>query len=235
MMAFGDVVVDNFGPVRDTPSVSAVSGLLANALGFQREETTRLSQLQDRLVLACRLDHVASRFTDFQTALLGAGDRWWTTSGSVVDRAGSPNTFNSPHIREREFDGDVRMTLLVRLRDADCAPTLDDIAQALEWPARPIFLGRKCCLPSAPIFGGFVEADSAFAAMHRVPFTAMPVRDVVTDDVTVTLPMEEPMPERFQRVVSTERRDWPAGVHAGEQGRFRGTLLRDAVAKGFAT
>lgn len=240
MAAFGDVMIDSLGPIRDTPAVSAISGLLANALGLRREQTLALSRLQERLVIACRIDHAESRFTDFQTAQLGANDRWWTTDGRVQERAGGANTFDSPHIRERDYDCDVRMLILLRLRDAAETPTLDDVAQAVQWPARPLFLGRKCCLPSAPLFVGFVDAVTAFEALRGVPLFARRSRSYRNQrdelsEIVVTLPPDDPCPEGFHTVYATEWRDWPAGVHAGEQRRHRGSVARAEFAQGEAS
>lgn len=237
MVAFGDIMIDSLGPIREAPAVSAISGLLANALGLRREQSSALSRLQERLVIACRLDQVGSRLTDFQTAQLGAKDRWWTTDGTVQERAGGPNTFDSPHIRERDYNCDVRMLVLLRLRDTAEAPTLDDVAHAVQWPARPLFLGRKCCLPSAPLFVGFVDAVTAFEALRSVPLFAREsrsyrIRRDELSEIVVTLPPDDPCPEGFQTVYATEWRDWPAGVHAGEQRRHRGSVARALFAQG---
>lgn len=237
MVAFGDTMIDSLGRIRETPSLSAVSGLLGNALGVRREETGKLSRLQDRMVLACRLDTVGGRFRDFQTAQLNGKDRGWTTSGQIQERAGGANTFDSPHIRERDYDSDVRIALAIRLRDADESPTLDEIAHAVQWPARPLFFGRKCCLPSAPIFDRFVEADGALDALKRVPLRGTDSQhhwksDPTSARVVVTLAPDEVCPDGFETVYSTERRDWPAGVHAGEQRCFRGTVDRAVFTEG---
>ena len=229
MVAFGDVMIDSFGPIRETPSTSAICGLLANALGFRRESWGKLQQLQDRLILASRVDHVDRRFTDYQTAQLDGRDRNWTTDGKIQKRAGA--TYDSSHIRLRDYDCSVRIAAVLRLRDDDQTPTLDDLASALEWPARPLFLGRKCCLPSAPLFSGFVEGGSAYDAL-RLTSSVRPqsgrdrFRSPVDDRVLVSLPGEEPCPEGFETVLSTERRDWPGGVHAGLQSRYRGMVDR---------
>ena len=231
MVAFGDVMIDSFGPIRETPSTSAISGLLANALGFRRESWERLEQLQDRLILATRVDHVDSRLTDFQTAQLDAHDRNWTTGGRIQERAGGAATFGSPHIRLRDYDCSVRLSAVLRLRDDDATPTLDELARAVEWPVRPLFLGRKCCLPSAPLVSGFIEASSAFDALRLTPSTR-PLfgrdrfRAPADDRVIVSLPTEEPCPEGFETVVTTEKRNWPSGVHAGQQRRYRGLVDR---------
>ncbi len=232
MVAFGEVMVDRFGPIQDTPSLSALTGLVGNALGWRREDASQLAALQERLIFGTRIDQVESRITDFQTAQLGADDRWWTTSGVFADRAGGAATYDSPHLREREYDVGVKLTLAVRLEPDAHEPTLPQIAAALLRPARPLFLGRKSCLPAAPLHAGQVEADSAFAALLAWPLppgmfgrrqeAADPVRRFV-------LPSGEPCPAGFREVTTTERRDWVAGVHAGVQRRYVGTAACSSV------
>lgn len=235
MMGFGDVMIDAIGRIRETPSISAVSGLLANALGIRREEYARLARLQERLVVGCRVDHVDSQFTDFQTAQLGGADRWWTTSGRPQERAGGTATFDSPHIRWRDYDSDARLTIAIRLLDETEPPTLDELAEAVQWPARPLFFGRKCCLPSAPLYGGIVEGDTAYEVLRHLPLRSAgrSIRRAPADalkGIVLTLPPEEPCPAGFESITSTEQRDWPAGVHAGLQRRFRAVVGREVFA-----
>lgn len=232
MAAFGDVMVDRFGPIRDTPSLSALTGLLGNALGWRREDVTRLGALQERLVFGTRIDQVETRITDFQTAQLGADDRWWTTAGVFADRAGGAATYDSPHLREREYDVGVKLTLAVRLEPTADDPTLAQVADALFKPARPLFLGRKSCLPAAPLHAGQMEADSAFVALREWPLvagTSGRQQGSVDGVRRFVLPMAEPCPTGFREVTSTERRDWVAGVHAGVQRRYVGMAACSSV------
>ena len=55
-MAFGGETVDNIGVIRWFPSASMLTGLVANALGWDRTEGARHQRLQDRLVFAARID-----------------------------------------------------------------------------------------------------------------------------------------------------------------------------------
>ncbi|HMV69100.1 MAG TPA: type I-E CRISPR-associated protein Cas5/CasD, partial [Myxococcota bacterium] len=48
-------------------------------------------------------------------------------------------------------------TVVLGLRDGE-GPTLDDIHDALVRPARPLFLGRKPCLPSRPLVPAGAQA-----------------------------------------------------------------------------
>ena len=62
----------------------------------------------------------------------------------------------------------MRVTVALRLEPDGEEPTLDDLAQALQEPARPLFIGRKPCLPSTPLYRETVDAGSALAALVAV-------------------------------------------------------------------
>lgn len=219
LVSFGREAVDARGPVGDFPAASMLTGLLANALGWRREWRERHARLQARLYFAARLDRPGTRLTDFQTAQLGKDDKGWTTRGRPDGRAGGAATYNAPHIRMREYDADKRVTVALQLRDPDEGPTLDDLAVALDAPARPLFLGRKPCLPSMPLLGGMVEADGLLQALAAVP----PPGDA--GPLRVMLPLSEPAEPRDERRWVTDARDWISGVHAGGREVLIRTLM----------
>lgn len=210
-MSFGREAVDARGPVSDFPAASMLTGLFANALGWRREWRERHARLQARLHFAARLDRPGARLTDFQTAQLGKNDQGWTTRGAPEGRAGGAATYNAPHIRWREYDADKRVTVALRLHEADEAPTLDDLTAALEVPARPLFLGRKPCLPATPLLGGLVDAEGLLPALD-----AMPPPDAA-GPLRVLLPLSEATQPRDERRWVTDARNWVSGVHAGER------------------
>lgn len=240
-MAFGDVMIDRIGPVRATPALSTVVGLLANALGIYRWETDRLARLQARLVCGCRLDRRGVRFTEFQTAQLGKRDMGWTTWGRAEGREGGERTYDSPHIRLRDHDADACVTVALRLLDEAEPPTLDDLAHALDEPVRPLFIGRKPCLPADRLLVGFVKAPTIHDALLRAQVGdraaeavgplpgGKPRRARVDARVLLVLPSDEPCPAGFRLVRASERRDWPAGVHAGEVVSFHGEVPRERL------
>ena len=85
--------------------------------------------------------------------------------GSPRGARGGANTYNAPHLRYRDYFADMRVTLALRLDPADSFPTLDDLAESLQHPARPLFIGRKPCLPSEPLFVGFKDGNTALAQL----------------------------------------------------------------------
>ena len=215
LMAFGGETIDNLGVIRPFPATSMLTGLFANALGWRRVERERHQALQDRIVFAARIDREPAgnvRMTDFQTARLGANDRGWTTRGRPEGRAGGANAYSAPHLRYRDYYTDMRVTVALRLEPAEDAPTLDVLGEALQEPRRPLFIGRKPCLPSAPLFGGFVAGDTALAALLAVtPADAgegsyrlsWPERESV-DGITAT-----------RTYLLTDQRNWVSGLHGG--------------------
>lgn len=169
MASFGGESVDARGVIRDFPALSMMTGLLANALGWNRAMADQHQRLQDRLVFGVLWedDGTMRRMTDYQTASLRKDDRAWTTRGSVFSRDGGPKTYDGSHQRYRDYHADLRLSVVARLAAEAEEPTLDQLARAIARPARPLFIGRKCCLPASPVFSGFVEARNVCAALSK--------------------------------------------------------------------
>lgn len=172
LMAFGGVVIDHVGVIRDFPALSMVTGLCANALGYLRTEWEKHEMLQDRLAFAARIDRAepAGRLTDMQNAKLEKNDRGWTTFGVPEGRAGA--SYGAPHRRKRDYHMDARVIVALRLEPADGGPDIERLAEAFDSPARPLFIGRKPCLPARPVLAAkqeerFVMAIDAHTALCR--------------------------------------------------------------------
>lgn len=170
LLSFGGPAVDHRRPVQRWPAASLLTGLLGNALGWRRTDAALLDALQARLRWAARLDRPGQPVTDFQTAQLDPADQGWTTGGTVEERAGGANTYDAPHIRWRDYRADASLAVALRLDAPSESPTLTDLAAALQRPMRPLFIGRKNCLPSQRILIGQVDAADTVAALtHATP------------------------------------------------------------------
>ena len=228
LMAFGDEIVDANGIVRDFPGASNLTGLFANALGWTRGQRAAHQRLQDRLSFAVRIDREGTKIRDFQTAKLEKDDRGWTTRGAVEGRAGA--SYDAPHIRPREMIADAALTVAVGLEPAAEAPTLEDLAAALDAPARPLFLGRKPCLLSRPLLlekqtDRFIDASDAFAAVAAAPsWVHNPAEHA---DGRMLVGHERPgLPDDFERRFVADERDWHSGVHGGGRIFARGRMKK---------
>lgn len=227
LMAFGGEIIDNYGVIRWFPSASMITGLLANALGWRRTESERHQHLQERLTFAARIDREPAggvRMRDFQTARLDKNDKGWTTRGQPEGRAGGANTYDAPLLRYRDYFADMRVTVALRLEPADATPTLDDLADALEQPARPLFIGRKPCLPSTPLFSCFSNGDTALAALRAVSLD-----DPSPETIRLLWPDGEDMAEvaPSRKYMLTDERNWISGLHGGGRLVCEGSIARD--------
>ena len=237
LMAFGGETIDNYGVIRRFPAASMLAGLFANALGWRRTERERHQRLQNRLIFAARIDrepHAGLRLTDFQTAHLGARDQGWTTRGEPEGRAGGDRTYDAPHLRYRDYFADMRVTVALRLQPDDEPPRLDDVAAALQEPARPLFIGRKSCLPSGPLFAGFREGATAVSALRATPLDE-PAS--APDAVRLLWPEGETSADAIpsRSYLLTDQRNWTSGLHGGGRPVCEGAVARDTFPTGTET
>jgi CRISPR system Cascade subunit CasD len=227
MISFGAPIVDNRGEIQPYPALSMITGLIGNALGFEHREFDRLQNLQERLAYGSRQDRRGERIEDYQTVDLGADymsdDLAWTTDGTLEERAGASG--DATHIRHREYWADAIHTVAVTLERPGESPTLDDVGDALRMPERPLFVGRKTCLPARGLYLGRTEVDGWHEALREAP-----VPDRVADDAdgsTVEMPIwrpVEPDADLMRAKPVTDRRDWENQIHVGERWIARDTL-----------
>lgn len=209
LMAFGGVTIDHVGPTREYPSASALTGLFANALGWKREDSAAHQVLQDRLIFAALSELPEGHYaplviTDTQNAKLEKSDKGWTTWGQPEGRAGA--TYDSPHRRRRDYLADQDTHVVLRLTSDDI-PSLDDLAAALDRPARPLFLGRKPCLPSRRLVADWIEAESPYAALRALAQKGFKGRALWPDDGAEYA--------GAQKYDLQDLRNWKSGLHSG--------------------
>lgn len=226
MMSFGTTAVDSLGRTGAFPGRSMLAGLLGNALGYDHRDHGALGTLQGRLRHAVRRDCGGEVRADYQTVDLGQpsllDEVAWTTRGQLDPRGGSGDNKVGTHIRRRFYLVDSVFTVALTLEPAETAPSLDDLEAALARPARPLFLGRKCCLPASPLGIGRVTAASLRAAVvaavapaHRLADPQMRLWWPVGDD-----PEHE---HHAHRVEHTDERDWNNQIHVGRCTMLEGT------------
>ena len=223
LMAFGGESIDSHSVIRPFPAASMITGLLANALGFDRSEGLRHQQLQERLVFATRIDRepVGLPLQDFQTALLGR-EKGWTTWGSPEGRRGA--YYDTPHLRRRDYHADMKVTIAMRLQPADLVPSLHQVARALREPARPLFIGRKPCLPSEPIYGGTIESEDTLSALLDTP---LEYSRELPPLIRVAWPANDGNSYADLSQASSilaDERNWATGLHGGGRRVYEASL-----------
>jgi len=219
LIAFGGETIDNQGVIRDFPALSMLTGLIANALGWDRGQDVLHNRLQQRLRMGTILQPAAlrgdeaetQRLVDFQTAELGAADKAWTTWGQPEERRGGAGSYAGPHLRYRHYHAELTAWVALYLEPVDEVPTLEHIAAALDRPVRPLFIGRKPCLPTGRLVAGWQEAEHVLGALqawtrhlpaHRAGWCAQ------WPDGQGSLPSD-------RRSDLCDERNWTSGLHGG--------------------
>lgn len=224
LMSFGGTIVDQLNPVDRFPGRSLLTGLIGNALGWDHSDTPLLARLQERLRHAARWDAEPERIIDYHTVDLGQAflqDTGWTTRGRREDR-GSGAATSGTHQRYRHYWANGCATLSVTLRDETGeSPNLTDVEHALRRPARPLFLGRKTCMPATPILIGRRSASSLRAALQAEPLAEIGAR-TRPRTITACWPIDEGT--GGQETAVADLRDWRNNVHRGYQ-RYETGLL----------
>ena len=210
LASFGGEAIDARGVTRDFPGQSMLTGLIANALGWHRRLREQHQHLQSRIVYAAirETEPVLGRTTDYQTAQLAKDDRVWTTRGVPAQRDGGAGTYIGAHQRWRDYHADVRMSVVFRLDPTDEQPTLADLEAAFVRPVRPLFLGRKSCMPAAPIFQGYVDAADARTALAAVAANT-------PGTFRALWPATEGTADADRTFYLTDERNWLTGLHGG--------------------
>lgn len=202
---------------RDTdsePSKSGVLGLVGAALGMSRDDDTQLESL-NRLEMAVRVDREGKLLRDFHT--VGAGQFPGVKSYNVWGTK-DPVLTNRYYLMDASF--------VVGLAGDDTL--VEAVARALRDPTYPLFLGRRSCTPSEPVFMAEVPSGAADAvraagwavrretgAKARLIVEAAPGEDgVPRNDVALSFKLGA---RRFvRRFVRTEWVDVPAAQQPQE-------------------
>jgi CRISPR system Cascade subunit CasD len=116
------------------PTKSGVIGMIAAAMGYSREDSESLEEL-NKLKFGVRVDREGELLRDYHTAQNG--------------RIKYPPT-NRYYLCDAIF--------LVGL-ESDDIDLISKIEQALKTPAFPLFLGRRSCPPTMPLVLGKRETD----------------------------------------------------------------------------
>ena len=124
------------------PTKSGVVGLLGCALGLERGDPA-LAELGDAITMAVRADRSGIRVVDFQTV----------TGSPLLTATGKKKSTGNTIISQRAYLQDACFTVFLELGEV----WRTRVAAALRDPKWPLYLGRKSCVPSRPVY----EAESA--------------------------------------------------------------------------
>ena len=199
----GPAVTAAHRPTDAEPTLSGVTGLIANAAGYSRSDP--LDSLTDAS-LAIRCDRPGRRIRDYHTVGTGAAIcrscgqptrlnivrcRRCGGIGHRIDgvpkaksldddnrATNNPAASPNPVTGERWYLSDAAFTVV--WTPASDGMAAADVAKALRRPARPLYLGRRSCPPGYPVLLGVTSlpADVVLAAL---PLLRDPPADTAGD------------------------------------------------------
>lgn len=146
------------------PTKSGIVGLLACALGWADDERIRNLSRRVRVGVRCDVPGAPVPLQDYHT--VGGG----YDQPQLLTAEGKPKYVTNtkkPHTEPtwRYYLCDASFLVAVQSDDA----TIDELAQAVQFPAWQIYLGRKSCVPARPLFDGVGDHDSLQSALEKHP------------------------------------------------------------------
>jgi len=159
LQAWGDASKFVIRRTMDAPTKSGVLGLICCAMGLSRQQAREHLPRLNILRMGVRIDRPGARWWDYHT--VGAKIGLLKAEGGIKRTASTKEI--ETLVTRREYMADA--SFLVALHgDAEVIRCLKD---ALAHPKWPLFLGRKSCPPSRPIFAGEIRCDDPLTALRR--------------------------------------------------------------------
>lgn len=197
LSAWGETAVGEYRPSANYPSESALIGLLAAALGIDRSDEDQHQTLRAELSFAIGVQSAGRLLRDYQTAQVpGRVSLKNRPHRTRRDELNMPKDELNTILSTRDYRQDAACLVAVQTK-TDSAFSLVDLAQAINQPKFVLYLGRKTCPPSLPLWPQVITAESALQAMeaYRVQLAE------TSGEVIAPL----------------ERLVWGAGINAGVQ------------------
>jgi CRISPR system Cascade subunit CasD len=236
LASWGDIAVGEFRGSWDRPSRSAVLGLLAAALGVDREDAEAHAALEAGLGMGVRLDAGGTPLLDYHTAQTVAERdvrRTRPKTRAALLASGDHHTILSR--RGYRQDAVATVAVWLRPRRGPARWSLEELAEALRRPRFVLFAGRKANALGAPLAPQVLESltlAAAFAARPPAPAglaaerlrLGMPWGQEVSHD-----PCEgfesglDPLRREVRRDRPTDRSRWHFAEREVEVGRLRDT------------
>ncbi len=164
MASWGDIAVGEQRPTLGHPTKSAITGLLAAALGIKRQEEVIHNQLSDGYRLAIRVDASGSLLRDYHTIQVPPPQRgrvFHTRKDELDVEKHQLNTLLS----SRDYRADAHYT--VALWERNGPYNLPALKQALEQPHYTLYLGRKSCPLARPLQPRLIKSENLYNAFQQ--------------------------------------------------------------------
>lgn len=151
LSAWGDNLAGRHRPTSMRPGKSHVIGLLACALGYDRQDK-RIVELSKAIGYAVRVETRQGFLQDYQTFRVPR-TKLKPTSQTFFDRRDEvrDESLLETSLSWREYQVHASYTVALWVKDAANVGLLEELSSALKQPKGLLFLGRKACQLCAPL------------------------------------------------------------------------------------
>lgn len=162
LASWGDIAVGEHRPSLGHPTKSAMMGLLAAALGIERENDAAHGQLSQQYAIAVCIRASGELLRDYHTVQVPGGKRQYASRRDelLMDKL-NLNTILS----QRDYRTDAFYQVAVWATVEEPAYSLPILQQHLQQPVFNLYLGRKSCpvsLPLNPMIKSMMSLKQAF-------------------------------------------------------------------------
>ncbi|MCS3923587.1 type I-E CRISPR-associated protein Cas5/CasD [Methanosalsum natronophilum] len=168
MVSWGDIAIGTHRPTFDHPSKSAIFGLLAAALGIDRDDDEAHLQLSSSYNYAVLVNSHGTMLRDYHTSQVpGRSKRKY--SSRKEELSVDDNNLNTI-ISTRDYYNDCLYTIIIS-KKADEAPySFSELIDKLNNPSYNLFIGRKSCPLALPLDPKIISANNIKEALLTATF-----------------------------------------------------------------
>ncbi len=210
LASWGEIAVGEMRHSAVHPSRSALLGLLAAALGIEREDEGEQQRLVYGYRFGIKLECIGSPLRDYHTVQSGVAPRKVSFRSRRQElQAQKVDTILSA--REYRCDS----LAVVAVEGQESAPyALTQLADALRRPYFPLYLGRKSCPLSLPLDPRIIQVGSLREALDTPCGSLLGLLERNPEKAWPT-----PSDRRFLRP-GAQRYYWEEGMEAGMEANF---------------
>jgi len=164
LAAWGDIAVGEQRPSTPHPSKSAILGLVAAALGIRRHEDDKHLSLADGYGYAVRVDAGGVLLRDYHTTQIpGSTSRLKHLRTRRDETRDRDNLYTV--LSTRDYRADALFTVCLGENPGSCYRA-EVLAEHLNQPRLPLYLGRKSCPLALPLLPRCIAAQDFETALR---------------------------------------------------------------------
>ncbi len=172
MAAWGEVAVGEARVSSTHPGRSVLIGLLAAALGINRDNQEDQQRMAEGYRFAVRVGSAGTFLRDYHTAQVPSrasmkGYPSYTRRDELI----LPKDDLGTILSNRDYRCDAYYQVAIELVASSSGWSLQELVSALKAPRFPLYLGRKSCPPALPLQPQIVEAQDLCEVFGKAQFT----------------------------------------------------------------